>query len=293
MSSSSSSSSLFPSVSASDFVSHLTRQSSCSSFSSASLDGFDVEFEVLNQLESTFFQSSPPAHLFDPASHVSNQRKNRYMNVLPFASSRVRLREVENGSSDYINASYINSSCLHSSSFDRFDYIATQAPTVSAFAEFYQMLVEQKVQIVLMLTKEREKDRHETVYVKADAYWPMNNSHQIHGKWRVENVGEEIQSNDLIIRKLRINKLSNLDDSQVVYQFHYTGWPDHGVPNQGTFHSFVDFIQAYRSKRAECFNQWNNKTQNEKEMKTPPIVVHCSAGIGWSHCSLDSSNFLS
>ena len=52
-----------------------------------------------------------------------------------------------------------------------------------------------------------------------------------------------------------------------MYQIHFTGWPDHGIPetkNGKVFKVFCDII---------------NKV-DELNDKKDPIVVHCSAGVG-------------
>lgn len=58
-------------------------------------------------------------------------------------------------------------------------------------------------------------------------------------------------------------------------QFHYTTWPDFGVPS--TARAFLHFLQVVRD--ADVLNP-----------KFGPVVVHCSAGIGRSgtFCLVDS-----
>ena len=46
--------------------------------------------------------------------------------------------------------------------------------------------------------------------------------------------------------------------------FHYTAWPDHGVPQFAT--SIIDFVRRVQ------------KTHDKS--KGIPLVVHCSAGVG-------------
>lgn len=60
-----------------------------------------------------------------------------------------------------------------------------------------------------------------------------------------------------------------------VLQFHYTTWPDFGVPS--TARAFLHFLQAVRDSGA-------------LESDVGPPVVHCSAGIGRSgtFCLADS-----
>ena len=49
-----------------------------------------------------------------------------------------------------------------------------------------------------------------------------------------------------------------------VAQFHFTGWPDHGVPQNGV--TLINFIKRVRT--AHPFSD------------SRPLLVHCSAGVG-------------
>ena len=58
-----------------------------------------------------------------------------------------------------------------------------------------------------------------------------------------------------------------LDQSSVplkVTQYHFTGWPDHGVPQNGL--TVINFI-----KRVRTAHQYSD---------SQPLLVHCSAGVG-------------
>ena len=59
-------------------------------------------------------------------------------------------------------------------------------------------------------------------------------------------------------------------EERTVTQFHFTNWPDFGVPNHPD--EFLDFLFAVR--QAGCFDV--KPSQQECE----PVVVHCTAGIG-------------
>jgi cadherin 5 type 2 (VE-cadherin) len=56
------------------------------------------------------------------------------------------------------------------------------------------------------------------------------------------------------------------DQSRIVRHFHFTTWPDFGVPEPPK--TLVKFVRAFRER---CSPD-NNK----------PIIVHCSAGVGRS-----------
>lgn len=56
-------------------------------------------------------------------------------------------------------------------------------------------------------------------------------------------------------------------ESREIIQFHYTTWPDFGVPSSPT--AFLDFLQKVRES-------------GTLSSEFGPAVVHCSAGIGRS-----------
>ena len=66
------------------------------------------------------------------------------------------------------------------------------------------------------------------------------------------------------------------EDEREVQQFHFLAWPDFGVPE--TPRSVMSVITATREARGES------------GLKSPPMVVHCSAGIGrtGTFCLIDS-----
>ncbi|KAL0612385.1 Receptor-type tyrosine-protein phosphatase O [Plecturocebus cupreus] len=83
-----------------------------------------------------------------------NRCKNRYTNILPYDFSRVRLISMnEEEGADYINANYIPG--YNSPQ----EYIATQGPLPETRNDFWKMVLQQKSQIIVMLTQCNEKRR--------------------------------------------------------------------------------------------------------------------------------------
>eukprot|EP01088_Endostelium_zonatum_P003434 TRINITY_DN14647_c0_g1_i1.p1 TRINITY_DN14647_c0_g1~~TRINITY_DN14647_c0_g1_i1.p1 ORF type:complete len:171 (-),score=21.82 TRINITY_DN14647_c0_g1_i1:83-595(-) len=111
------------------------------------------------QLESNSIQSSASFQTF--ATSPNNFCKNRYRNVLPTDHSRVVLGNGKDEDASYVNANWIQPT---STSFSR--YIATQAPIYETFKDFWQMIYENKIKVILMLTRLEEGGS-----VKADEYW--------------------------------------------------------------------------------------------------------------------------
>ena len=109
--------------------------------------GFDVEFKRLQNISS--FRARAQA-----ANLACNKAKNRLVNVLPYDSSRVYLRPIRGvEGSDYINASFVDGYK------ERGSYIATQAPLSNTTDDFWRMIWEYNVTMVVMLTKTSELGR--------------------------------------------------------------------------------------------------------------------------------------
>ncbi|KAL8393874.1 hypothetical protein RB595_003578 [Gaeumannomyces hyphopodioides] len=109
-------------------------------------------------------QSSLKSAVSSPApvqlSGIEKGAKNRYNNILPFEHTRVRLNEKLSGECDYINASHITSSRSHKR------YISTQGPLPATFEDFWSMIWEQDVRVIVMLTAEQEGGQ-----LKCHPYW--------------------------------------------------------------------------------------------------------------------------
>ena len=133
-------------------------------------DGFDAQLDALSDL-----QCSPSALAQVYAPTAVEQHKNRYCDVLPNCASRIRLRTFEGCyASDYVNASLVSPDLFP---FPAQPYIAAQAPLSACVADFWAMAWEQRCELVVMLTKERERAKDDSTIRKADRYWP-NSSQQ-------------------------------------------------------------------------------------------------------------------
>ncbi|XP_073420710.1 receptor-type tyrosine-protein phosphatase O isoform X8 [Dendrobates tinctorius] len=180
-----------------------------------------------------------------------NRCKNRYTNILPYDFSRVKLITTEEeDSADYINANFIPG--YNSSQ----EYIATQGPLPDTRNDFWKMILQQKSQVIVMLTQCNEKRR-----IKCDHYWPFTAEPVSYGDIVVEVVSEEEQPD----WTLRVFRMSYVAEAQHVMHFNFTAWPDHGVPAASAAESILQFVYMVRQKAT--------KTKG-------PITVHCSAGVG-------------
>ncbi|PKU47797.1 receptor-type tyrosine-protein phosphatase beta [Limosa lapponica baueri] len=188
----------------------------------------------------------------DIALLPENRGKNRYNNILPYDTSRVKLSNVDDDPcSDYINASYIPGNNF------RREYIATQGPLPGTKDEFWKMAWEQNVHNIVMVTQCVEKGR-----VKCDHYWPHDQDSLYYGDLIVEMLSESVLP-EWTIREFKICSEEQLDSTRLIRHFHYTVWPDHGVPE--TTQSLIQFVRTVRD--------YINRTPD-----TGPAIVHCRTG---------------
>ncbi|XP_075265681.1 receptor-type tyrosine-protein phosphatase S-like isoform X1 [Convolutriloba macropyga] len=205
--------------------------------------GLEAEFERLSNVT-----HSPDK--FSAAMLPENMSKNRLANIKPFDATRVKLQPLRGQSgSDYINASCIDSY------FKKGAYIATQGPLETTVFDFWRMVWEQNVGVIVMLTKLKELGRE-----KCFQYWPKPNHAERHNYLLVEPV-QEYSMAQFVIREFRLCDARE-GVPRRIRQFHFD-WPEQGVPKQNQ--AFVDFIRYVEEAKA---NFGGNS----------PVVVHCSSG---------------
>ncbi len=162
--------------------------------------------------------------------------------------------------SDYINANRIKLE----DSWNLKTYLATQGPLSSTMQDFWEMVWQEKSQIILMITHEEEKGR-----VKCARYWPQNvNESQKYGQITVTFTKLNQVCEDYVLREFLLSysdgQAAEPPQQRKCYQFQYLTWSDHGVPENHS--NTLQFVERF------------NKLYEESD-KTA-ITVHCSAGIG-------------
>ncbi|KAJ8402332.1 hypothetical protein AAFF_G00368210 [Aldrovandia affinis] len=179
-----------------------------------------------------------------------NKKKNRYKNIVPFDTTRVILGK----DGGYINANFIKMPVKD----EDFMYIACQGPLPTTLADFWQMVWEQKSNVIAMMTQEVEGGK-----VKCQRYWPdtPKTGEMVDERLQVTLIKDQHLDN-FVIRLIEVKDVQT-NEFQHVTHLNYTGWPDHGTPTQPE--QLLTFISYMRHIH-----------------RSGPIITHCSAGIGRS-----------
>uniref|UniRef100_A0A672PQG0 Tyrosine-protein phosphatase non-receptor type n=1 Tax=Sinocyclocheilus grahami TaxID=75366 RepID=A0A672PQG0_SINGR len=138
-----------------------------------------------------------------------------------------------------------------------------RGPLRNTCGHFWQMIWEQRCKAVIMLNRVIEKGSE-----KCAQYWPSKEERDmdfIDTGFMVTLVCEDAKPN----YKIRLLELKNgkTGETREIYHFHYTTWPDFGVPESPA--SFLNFL--FQVRESGSLGPENG-----------PAVVHCSAGIGRS-----------
>ncbi|WAR17985.1 PTPRS-like protein [Mya arenaria] len=117
----------------------------------------------------------------------------------------------------------------------RNEYIATLGPTskqLGDFGLFWETVWQQKVEKVVMVTNLIEENKD-----KCDQYWPNVGSSARYGNVNVTCLSEDEYA-EFTRRTFQISQNS---EERKLHHFHFTCWPDRGVPED--FTSLIEFRQ--------------------------------------------------
>jgi len=198
------------------------------------------------------------------ANEEVNKEKNFDWSILPYDDSAVTL-QAPSSSGD--GSHYINASKIYDSDPQQAVYIATQGPLENTAVDFWQMVWEQGVALVVNLANSGDYKKYERL-VK---YWPEESS-KVYGTYEIHLVSEHIWSEDYVIRSLYVKNLST-NETRTVTMFHYLSWPEDGVPSS-----------------AKSLLEFRRKINKSYRGRASPILVHCTNGAGrtGAFCLLDA-----
>ncbi|XP_048384489.1 tyrosine-protein phosphatase non-receptor type 23 isoform X1 [Stegostoma tigrinum] len=177
--------------------------------------------------------------------------KNRHQDIMPYDKNRII---IQSGKDDYINASMIEDLSSYCPRI-----IATQAPLVGTAADFWLMIYEQKVSLVVMLVSEQEVEKQKVI-----RYFPTERGQQIvHGPITLTLTTQKITQTHVE----RMIGLQYRDQSlkRTIIHLQFTSWPELGLPDSKS--NLLRFIQEVHGHYL-----------HQRPLHTP-IVVHCSSGV--------------
>ncbi|KAE8348139.1 protein-tyrosine phosphatase-like protein [Aspergillus coremiiformis] len=220
--------------------------------------------------------------------------KNRYNDIYPFDHSRVKLQDVPPGECDYVNANYMKAE------YSKKCYIATQAPVPDTFNDFWRVIWEQDIRLIVSLTAEIERGQ-----IKCHPFWGSGK----YGSIQVNNFSQKyLRLDSLDSRQVGSRphdlSLETEEDSgkpcivvrhfglshsafpfqplREVSQLQYPYWPDFGTTSQ----------PAHLLKLIEQCDKVRSATDSRGvgTAEPRPVLVHCSAGCGrtGTFCTVDS-----
>uniref|UniRef100_A0A672HBZ9 Tyrosine-protein phosphatase non-receptor type 23 n=1 Tax=Salarias fasciatus TaxID=181472 RepID=A0A672HBZ9_SALFA len=178
--------------------------------------------------------------------------KNRHQDVMPYDLNRVVL---QSGKDDYINASYVEELSPYCPRL-----IATQAPLTGTAADFWLMVYEQKVSLVVMLVSEQELEKGKVL-----RYFPTERGQQLsQGPITLSLTTQKTAPTHVE----RMISLQYRDQSlkRTVVHLQFTSWPELGLPDSKS--NLLRFIQEVHGHYL-----------HQRPLHTP-VVVHCSSGVG-------------
>ncbi|XP_039929447.1 receptor-type tyrosine-protein phosphatase C isoform X2 [Hirundo rustica] len=210
------------------------------------------------------------------ANREENKSKNRNANIIPYDFNRVPIRHEEDcskegehdsdessdedsdseESSKYINASFITGYWGPKA------MIATQGPLQETISDFWQMVFQRKVKVIVMLTELKEGDQE-----LCAQYW---------GEGKQTYDGIEVQMAEVssgpsyTIRAFDVTHLKT-KETQKVFQYQYHKWSGCDVPE--TPKDLVSMILNIKQKLPA-----RPVTEDSRRTRSVPLLVHCCDG---------------
>uniref|UniRef100_A0A452TAH0 Protein tyrosine phosphatase non-receptor type 23 n=1 Tax=Ursus maritimus TaxID=29073 RepID=A0A452TAH0_URSMA len=167
-------------------------------------------------------QPHPPGVLQDAQEHDARGRsiaiarcyslKNRHQDVMPYDSNRVVLRS---GKDDYINAS-----CVEGLSPYCPPLVATQAPLPGTAADFWLMVHEQKVSVIVMLVSEAEMEKQ-----KVARYFPTERGQpMVHGALSLAL--SSVRATETHVERVLSLQFRDQSLKRSLVHLHFPTWPE-------------------------------------------------------------------
>lgn len=132
------------------------------------------------------------------------------------------------------------------------------------------MVWEQHSLVIVMTTRTMERGR-----CKCHQYWePIVGDEATYGQFLIKTIAIE-SNDDYTVSTLQITN-KNTEETREVSHWQFTSWPDYGVPHSAK--AMLNFLERVRRQQANMVAALGDTWAGHP--RGPPIIVHCSAGIG-------------
>uniref|UniRef100_A0A672UWS4 protein-tyrosine-phosphatase n=1 Tax=Strigops habroptila TaxID=2489341 RepID=A0A672UWS4_STRHB len=210
-------------------------------------------------------QLHPAVRVADLLQHINQMKtaegygfKQEYEVRAPYDRHRVKLHPLlGDPNSDYINANYIDV-LLVLPDHHWWPFLHPAGPKQEMVYDFWRMVWQEHCSSIVMITKLVEVGR-----VKCSKYWPDDS--EMYGDIKITLVKSETLA-EYAVRTFALER-RGYSARHEVRQFHFTSWPEHGVPYHAT--GLLAFIRRVKASTPP---------------DAGPIVIHCSAGTGRTGC---------
>ncbi|XP_041963012.1 receptor-type tyrosine-protein phosphatase U isoform X7 [Alosa sapidissima] len=230
---------LHPAVRVADLLQHINQMKTAEGY------GFKQEYE-------SFFEG------WD-VTKKKDKTKGRQDTLMGYDRHRVKLHPLlGDPNSDYINANYIDIRINREGYHRSNHFIATQGPKQETVYDFWRMVWQENCFSIVMITKLVEVGR-----VKCCKYWPDDS--ELYGDIKITLLKTETLA-EYTVRTFSLER-RGYSAKHEVRQFHFTSWPEHGVPYHAT--GLLAFIRRVKASTPP---------------DAGPVVVHCSMGAGRTGC---------
>lgn len=179
---------------------------------------------------------------------------NRYIDILPYEHSILKLDEQKLSPDNYINANYLFNPLLPDI---KKSFILTQGPLDNTIHNFWNMIDREGVNNILGIVETH------SLGSRCAKYWPDK-------KMKIDNYEIETTShskNGLFHKKEFSFSNGKNKTSRTVTHYHLYNWIDFSTLTGEDINGLLNLIEVLYEERVKIF---------------APIVVHCSAGVGRS-----------
>lgn len=225
------------------------------------------EYQELQKLDRSIYSREKKS--------TNHRAENRYRDVLPYESTRVKLQYPTNLTVD----GYINASLVSPNGSDRHRYIASQGPLENTVGAFWQCVLNEiflhdKIVVNVIMLTELKEGNHEKCFdyirsMERDVPQVMHDVFKVDFGQVKFNGLQTLNEGGIELREVIVTTTDGQE--KIVRHVWIRRWPDFGVPSRLSDNN--EYVIKYLSDAESKAGLSRDEISS---------VVHCSAGVGRS-----------